>query len=515
MAALAVLLGGAGVVSFETRVAAQVGTTRSSSISSPGILIGPARAKSVSFLVLLRAPSRPTCLEQWAASAGLSVQWMGGQRWASISGSPRDVERSFHVSVDDYRSSGGSIVFAANHQAAVPTGVCGEVAGVGTIHSFTEPTNLAVPNGALSSVELLRAYDALPLTDQGDAGQGETIVLLETSGFSMKDLDAFDGDEKLPPLNLTVIGPNGSSTEEETPMDLETAHEIAPDAHLVYFNMNSMTNATSVADEFALSITKAAAEFPGAIFSASIGVCESDTQVFDRSDLVALNAAIASVESKGSTMFASSGDAGGLDCTPSGDYGQPPESSFEGVVVPASLPSVTSTGGTTLTTDAQGNWVGETTWSEVLLSQGTGGGVSEYFSRPSWETGVGTGGQIDVNNNYQIPDVASDSDPDTGNFVVLGGSDATGGGTSLAAPTWAGFTALLDQYLVQHNDQPVGFFNSTLFQLANSQEPYPPFHDITLGGNDFYGATPGYDMATGLGSPNVYNLARDLMAGGY
>jgi kumamolisin len=61
----------------------------------------------------------------------------------------------------------------------------------------------------------------------------------------------------------------------------------------------------------------------------------------------------------------------------------------------------------------------------------------------------------------------------------------------------------------------VGFFNPILYHLANAPVPYRPFHDITVGGNDFYTATPGYDMATGLGSPNVYNLARDLTAGKY
>jgi kumamolisin len=71
----------------------------------------------------------------------------------------------------------------------------------------------------------------------------------------------------------------------------------------------------------------------------------------------------------------------------------------------------------------------------------------------------------------------------------------------------------MDEYLVANHDHPVGFFNPILYHLANSSVPYPPFHDITVGGNDFYLAAPGYDMVTGLGSPNVYNLARDLKAG--
>jgi kumamolisin len=179
------------------------------------------------------------------------------------------------------------------------------------------------------------------------------------------------------------------------------------------------------------------------------------------------------------------------------------------------LPAVTGTGGTSLTTDADGNYVGETTWSEPLLAQGSGGGVSDIFLRPSWQTGLGTGGQFDTHNGRQVPDVSADSDPATGNFFIGNGQAQTGGGTSLASPMWAGFTVLMNQFLAAHHHRPVGFFNPILYHLANSQEAFPPFHDITVGGNDYYLATPGYDMVTGLGSPDVWNLAQDLSAGGF
>jgi kumamolisin len=442
------------------------------------------------------------------------VRWSPGQRWVTVSGAPSDVDRSFHLSIDDYRTSAGQVVFAADHPAAVPTGVCGEVAGVGTIHSFVEPTSFAVPSSGLTSVELLRAYDALPLTEKGYNGQGETVVLMEGGGFLESDFTTFASDEHLPPVKLTLVGKN-TGFNDETTLDIETVHEIAPQAHLVFFNLNSISNATSDADLFAQAFLEAEERFPGALMSLSLGICETDTQAFDRADLVALNSAVASIEAKGSTVFAASGDAGGLDCTPAADYGQPPQSSFEGVTVPADLPAVTGTGGTSLTTDAAGNYSSETTWSEPLLSQGTGGGVSTMFPRPSWQTGAGTGGQADAGNGRQVPDVSADSDPTTGNFIIEKGKKAVGGGTSLAAPTWAGFTAIMDQYLKANHDPAVGSFNPILYHLFNASVPYSPFHDVTVGGNDFYAATPGYDMTTGLGSPNVYNLARDLKAGNF
>jgi kumamolisin len=502
---------GPSVAAAAAAAAAARGPARSSDL---GVLLGPTHAPSVSFLVLLRAAAQPTCLTQWAQASGLTVRWSPGQRWVTIAGAPRHVDHSFHVLIDDYRTSAGQVVFAADHPAAVPTGVCGEVAGVGTIHSFVRPSPFAVPASGLTSVDLLRAYGALPLTQKGYGGQGETVVLMEGGGFLRSDLTTFASDENLPPVDLTLVGKN-TGFDDETTLDIETVYEIVPRARLVFFNLNSIPDATSDADLFAQAFLKAEARFPGAVMSLSLGVCETDTEAFDRADLVALNSAVASIEAKGSTVFASSGDAGGLDCTPSADDGQPPQSTFEGVTVPASLPAVTGTGGTTLTTDAAGDYGSETTWSEPLLSQGTGGGVSAVFARPSWQTGVGTGGQTDAGNGRQVPDVSADSDPTTGNLIIEKGQKDVGGGTSLAAPIWAGFTAIMDQYLEANHDRAVGFFNPILYRLTNAPVPYPPFHDVTVGGNDFYAATPGYDMTTGLGSPNVYNLARDLKAGGF
>jgi kumamolisin len=479
--------------------------------AKPGTLIGPTRAKSVSFLVSLRSATRPTCVYQWADSAQLSVQWSVGQPWASISGPPRNVDRSLHISIDDYRTPNGKVVFAADHSAPVPPLTCGEVSGVGSIHSFVPPTNFDVRPGGATSGDLLRAYDALPLKQSGFQGQGETVVLLESEGgYLQGDLTKFDADEHLPdPPDLAPESTN-NGFQGETTMDIETVHEIAPQAHLVFLNVPQSTT-TSTPDLFAQAFGEIGERWPGAIVSVSLGVCET---YFNSSDLIALNSAIASVEAKGGTVFASSGDTGGFDCTPDDEFGQPPANSFVGVEIPASLPAVTGVGGTSLTTDASGNYVGETTWSEPLLSQGSAGGVSQVLERPAWQTGVGTGGQADTNNGREVPDVSADADPATGNFLITKGSESTGGGTSLATPIWAGFTALIDQYLASSHDPPVGFFNAILYQLADSSVPYPPFHDITVGGNDLYLATPGYDMVTGLGSPNVYNLARDLKAGG-
>jgi kumamolisin len=140
------------------------------------------------------------------------------------------------------------------------------------------------------------------------------------------------------------------------------------------------------------------------------------------------------------------------------------------------------------------------------------------FARPSWQTGLGTTtatpagstGQPVPPNVREVPDVSADGDPLTGNTIIEGGKAMRGGGTSLAAPIWAAFCVLIDQYLVSLHRHELGFLNPTLYALAQNTQRYPPFNDVTIGGNDFFAATPGYDMVTGLGSPDVYNLARDL-----
>jgi kumamolisin len=451
----------------------------------------------------------------------MTLRWSPGQQWVMITGAPGRIDRSLGVTVNSYRGVDGRVFFSENHPAATPADVCDEVAGVGVIRSFQRPRNYDVPGSGLLPQQLLNAYDATPLASQGVKGQGQTVVFFETDGFSTKDLQSFSsllppGSQSAP--NVQVVGGNPKLTAgqgSESTMDIETVHEIAPAAKLVYINLtSSQFNATSDAGVFLNAFQLANKNWKGAIWSMSLGLCESDPTLWNSSDLTMMDDAIGTDETtNNTTVFAASGDSGGLDCAPDNAGGQVPESSWQGVSAPASLPSVTGVGGTSLSTTANGGYVGETTWSEPLLSQGTGGGVSSTFPQPSWQTGTGTGGQYDPNRMRQVPDVAADADLNTGTVVVNNGQPV-GGGTSLATPMWAGFTALIDQYLTSHGGHPVGFFNPLLYSLANGRPSYPPLHDITVGGNDFYPAGTGYDMTTGLGSPNVWNLARDLAAGG-
>jgi kumamolisin len=469
----------------------------------------PPRAPvSVSFLAQLRSASRPVCLESWGRGAGIGVSWRPGDSWVTLAGTPAAVGRAFGVRVS---AVGGS--WSARGAPVLPAEDCGEIAHLGALHSLVRPTmeqSGGAAGGGLSPAQLLNAYDATPLRSLHLAGQGETVVVFEVDAYRASDLSSFAAGVG-GPLTLSAPFGNLGKVAGESTMDIETVHEIAPQARVVDVNLlSSKFSGSSTGAVFAEAFDMAAQRWPGAVWSISLGICEDERGVFNPTDLSIMNQAVLHAEQTGTTVFASSGDSGGLECMPQADSGRPPVGAWEGVNVPAALPAVTGVGGTSLTTTATGQRLRETAWTETLLSQGTGGGVSTKFPAPSWQSAVvsATGAR-----GREVPDVSADADPATGTSILEDGRPTLGGGTSLATPIWAGFVALIDEYLRGQGKPALGFLNPALYSLAAGPAPYPAFYDVTVGGNDFFTAGPGYDPVTGLGTPDVWNLARDLSAG--
>ena len=165
---------------------------------------------------------------------------------------------------------------------------------------------------------------------------------------------------------------------------------------------------------------------------------------------------------------------------------------------PASDPYVTGTGGTTLSLTSSGSWSSETAWS------GSGGGVSSYFSTPSFQSSVNSG-------SYRaVPDVAADANPSSGWAIYTQGAWYEFGGTSAAAPNWAAFTAIYDSEAAAKSKSALGYANSAIYTLAESSSYSSAFHDVKSGSNGAYSAGTGYDKVTGWGS---YNGAGFLSAG--
>jgi len=202
---------------------------------------------------------------------------------------------------------------------------------------------------------------------------------------------------------------------------------------------------------------------------------------------------------QGQNLFVASGDAGAYTGNNATDSSYPAESVY-----------VVAVGGTDLTTNgAGGSWASETAWADS-----SGGPSDNGFAIPSWQAGVANSSNGASSTIRDIPDVAAEGNFD--NYLCDQGSCmGDWGGTSFAAPRWAGFLALVNQQTVANGNSTLGFLNPILYPIAESSSYTSDFHDITSGNNNngkgkSYNAVTGYDLVTGWGSPNGQNLINAL-----
>ncbi|MCX2931493.1 S53 family peptidase [Mycobacterium sp. CVI_P3] len=474
--------------------------------------LGDSRARAVQLTVELRGTQRPDRLQRWAAANGLSVRWQPGAGWAVLQGPPAGVAAALGVPVRDYRKRSGERFYASPEQPAVPAALADSVAGLGRILSYTPyhssspsipPLPADVPDHSLPPDALRTVYNARPLADAGYTGKNTTIVVFAFDGFDQADLDMFAQTFGLPKFTPEVVGGMPEQRNNEASMDLQVAHAMAPDAHTVLVNARPTVEGGGTYVKIAEMMADTDRRFPGAVWSLSIGWgCD---RMMTAADLAPVREAVAGATSRGTTVFNASGDLAGLECKRGHDWSAPPGPADVGLDAIASLPEVTTVGGTSLSTDERYQWLAENGWSDGPLTQGSGGGVSALFDRPSWQTAV-------PENTLRrlTPDISAVADTSTGAAIVLNQQVVIGGGTSQAAPLWAGIAAVLNQFLIDNGGRVLGQFNPTLYRIA-AGATRPAFHDIVLGTNAVAVAGPGYDMVTGLGSPNVDNLARDVL----
>jgi subtilase family serine protease len=338
------------------------------------------------------------------------------------------------------------------------------------------------------------------------------------------DLAAFDADFGLPaPPSFTIVGPhdtsdssdpdNTKSWQQETALDVEWAHALAPAARIVLV-------VAPTDDDQVMNASEAAAlpQFPGAIVSHSFGSAETDDVPGD----IELHHIFVAAQQLGDTLIAGAGDFG---ATPTDDPNVP-EASY-----PASDPLVTSVGGTEGLPYPDGlvrvsrrgfgrgsssvaRYGGEQVWNEQdSYDLATGGAPSKLFRAPSWQVGFS---RLPVR---ATPDVAFDGAVNGGVLVVQDGVVTLMGGTSVGSPCWAAIVALGNELRARNGGQPIGFANPQIYALANDGRRYRnDFHDIVVGDNALdspvgFHARPGYDLTTGLGTPDVSNLLGDLVSG--
>jgi kumamolisin len=330
---------------------------------------------------------------------------------------------------------------------------------------------------------------------EGTDGNGQSIAIIELGGgFEQSDLDTYFAGLGVGSPSVTAASVNGVVNEPgkdpggadgEVLLDIEVVGALAPKSSIVvYFAPN-----TDAGFVDAIAAATKASPAPVAL-SISWGHSEDQWTAQART---ALDDALVDAAAAGITVTVAAGDNGSSDGATDG---------AAHVDFPASSPHALACGGTSLR--ASGTAIqSETVWNDGANGGATGGGVSDVFALPSWQTGArvpsssATGGR-------GVPDVSGDADPETGYAVLVDGTRTVIGGTSAVAPLWAALIARVAESV----GSPLGLVQPKLYAAAAASS----FRDITSGSNGAYSAAAGWDACTGLGSPNGAALVAALKA---
>jgi|GEM_PF-2076826 len=495
---------------------------------------------------------------------GLQVQDSGLGSVIDASGTVAQVQQAFHVQIDNYQTSSGT-VYASTLTPALPAALGsliavvsglddlpsaypdsvrfapGQVGSNAVVRQSGTPSGCSGATGLASSEhgylpnELASAYDFGDLG--GQQGQGQSVALVEFEDYAYSNIQMYancltlgvsDGTVSQGAVDVqrTVVdgpmpAPSLAGGETEVELDIEDVLGLAP--HLTGILVYETPNTSgSGLDEY----QRIANDDSAKVVSSSWGSCEPENgaaQLQAQSDVMAQSAA------EGQTIFAASGDDGSSDC-----YGGDGNAQV-GVRSPSDSPYATGVGGTTLSLGSSNSYSPEAVWNSG--SGAGGGGVSAYFTAPTWQTDAVTQTTIVTNGMRMVPDVSADADPATGYviYTTCGAHCASWqqwGGTSAGAPLWAAGMADIDSYLRNQGRPVVGWANPVLYSILRSSSYATAFHDVRAGnncwvsdtdnppqscgtpGSGLYAAGPGYDPASGIGSPDFGALAAALLTSG-
>lgn len=292
----------------------------------------------------------------------------------------------------------------------------------------------------------------------------------------LKDLSSFTSTNGLPTVNsqVVVVGAAGTDTSGTAEWDLDSQDIVGMSGgvgKLIFYTATSLSNSDLTA-----AYNKAVSDNLARVINVSLGECE--TSAYNDGSMAADDQIFQLADAQGQTFSVSTGDSGSNECT-SSPRGSTPS-------YPASSPYVIAVSGTTLGTGTSNSWASETLWSKA------GGSPSTVEPKPSWQT--------KGDSMRDVADVAFDADPNSGSIIIVNGSNAQYGGTSLAAPL---FAATWARMLAGHST--LGFAGPHLYTVPSSV-----YHDITSGSNGAETATTGWDYASGFGSIIVTNLNSSL-----
>ncbi len=457
---------------------------------------------------------------RFARANGLRVVGTHSNRTVlDVRGSAANVEQAFQLRLRTYKHPTESRQFyAPDIEPSVPANLrVGDIWGL-TDYGLPRPMahrvtpsngtplnyNGSGPGGAYQGSDFRNAY--APGSSLNGAGQ--TAAVAEFDGYYASDIASYEaqcGYPSVPLQNVLVDNVSGNpgysgvaNAVAEVSLDIEMVIAMAPGLSklLVY-------EGSSPYDVLARIATDNLAKQISCSWAWSVGPTHTWVR---RNSSSTLDSQLKQMTAQGQAFFESSGDSDAYT-------GSQALSSSSGPI-PVDSIYVTSVGGTSLTMSGTGgSWSSETVWNWGN-NTGSGGGVSPNYALPYWQTNVSMASNNGSTVNRNIPDVALTADAV---YVIYNnGSTGTFGGTSCAAPLWAGFCSLINQQSVALSGTPVGFLNPALYKLAAGPNYSTCFHDITTGNNigshtaGLYYAVPGYDLATGLGTPNGANLINAL-----
>jgi len=458
-------------------------------------------------------------LIDYAKTNGLKVSRQYSNRVVlDVEGAVTDIEKALQVTMRTYQHPVEARTFyAPDVEPSLALGVhLLHIAGLDnyslphpkhTRHAVDEstPKEGSAPEGQLWGNDFRDAY--VPGTTL--TGAGQSLGVLEFEGFYTQDITDYENAIGMSPNNrpqLVVVPLDGGASPsdggdngEECSLDIEMALAMAPGLSTIYVfeDGSSATSNTPFDDIFESMVS-----YPNILqFSCSWG---GDTSPDSTSEVL-----FKQMAAQGQSFFDASGDSG----------------AFVGPVeFPSDSPSITQVGGTTLTDGSAPDypWESEVVWADdsgphvsAQKAASSAGGVSTYYAIPSWQNNISMAVNMGSTTMRNIPDVAANAN---NCYLYTDDGQPSGGwgGTSCAAPLWAGFTALVNQQAATNGEAPVGFLNPALYALASGTNYEGLFHDVTSGNNTWersptrFFAAPGYDLCCGLGTMNGTNLINAL-----
>ena len=433
---------------------------------------------------------------RFAKTNGFTV--VGGSRDAmdvQLQGSVATIEATFHVTMGVYQHPTENRTFyAPDREPTVDLPF--QLWHISGLDNYAIPRPALVRNpGVRSNATTGSGPDASFLGSDMRAayyggtaltGSEQSLGLLEYAGTDLADLKTYYADvSQTLTVPITLLSTDGTSTSCVYPDCDDTEQTL------------DMTQSLGMAPGLSSLVM-----YVGSSDTALLGAMSSDTPLplnlssswyWPPPDATTDDPYFEKMAAQGQSFFEASGDGGAWKST---NTWWPMESQY-----------VITVGGTDLETgSAGGPWSSETAWVDG------GGGISpDKFPIPFWQTTTASGCSNCSNNYRNGPDVSANA-----NFTFYVCADQTTcsanlyGGTSFAAPMWAGYLALANQQAAADGKPALGFINPALYTIGLGSSYDTDFHDITSGSNG-YSATVGYDLATGWGSPNGSALISDLI----